>query len=108
MEKLERDNSWAPSAADQTPPGSETLVAYRTRLGIVTGYAKVHGTPVAYTQLRSTCYHEVDYAGGFEAFNDPNAMRSPQDFQRAAFFFSSRRRHTKLTCDWSSDVCSSD
>src|SRR5438477_6255968 len=24
------------------------------------------------------------------------------------FFFSSRRRHTKLTCDWSSDVCSSD
>src|SRR5690242_8157457 len=27
---------------------------------------------------------------------------------RAAFFFSSRRRHTRLTCDWSSDVCSSD
>src|SRR5438477_49680 len=25
-----------------------------------------------------------------------------------AFFFSSRRRHTRLTCDWSSDVCSSD
>src|SRR5690242_4909165 len=24
------------------------------------------------------------------------------------FFFSSRRRHTSLTCDWSSDVCSSD
>src|SRR6266480_93226 len=23
-------------------------------------------------------------------------------------FFSSRRRHTRLTCDWSSDVCSSD
>src|SRR5450631_2223994 len=23
-------------------------------------------------------------------------------------FFSSRRRHTSLTCDWSSDVCSSD
>src|SRR6266480_2944053 len=23
------------------------------------------------------------------------------------FFFSSRRRHTRLTCDWSSDVCSS-
>src|SRR6266571_8322367 len=26
----------------------------------------------------------------------------------ADFFFSSRRRHTRLTCDWSSDVCSSD
>src|SRR5438477_9580105 len=25
-----------------------------------------------------------------------------------AFFFSSTRRHTRLTCDWSSDVCSSD
>src|SRR5690242_14996930 len=25
-----------------------------------------------------------------------------------SFFFSSRRRHTILTCDWSSDVCSSD
>src|SRR6267142_3675652 len=24
------------------------------------------------------------------------------------FFVSSRRRHTRLTCDWSSDVCSSD
>src|SRR5690242_21146459 len=24
------------------------------------------------------------------------------------FFFSSRRRHTRLTCHWSSDVCSSD
>src|SRR6266571_2367877 len=24
------------------------------------------------------------------------------------FFFSSRRRHTILTCDWSSDVCYSD
>src|SRR6266571_5647506 len=24
------------------------------------------------------------------------------------FFFSSRRRQTRLTCDWSSDVCSSD
>src|SRR3954466_283195 len=23
-------------------------------------------------------------------------------------FFSSRRRHTRLSCDWSSDVCSSD
>src|SRR3989344_6608524 len=26
----------------------------------------------------------------------------------SSFFFSSRRRHTRLTCDWSSDVCSSD
>src|SRR5690242_21384942 len=31
-------------------------------------------------------------------------MRSSANY----FFFSSRRRHTRLTCDWSSDVCSSD
>src|SRR5882762_8267963 len=27
---------------------------------------------------------------------------------RDFFFFSSRRRHTRFKCDWSSDVCSSD
>src|SRR5438309_3032971 len=27
---------------------------------------------------------------------------------RLCFFFSSRRRHTRWNCDWSSDVCSSD
>src|SRR5438876_5219726 len=27
---------------------------------------------------------------------------------RSSFFFSSRRRHTRWTGDWSSDVCSSD
>src|SRR5690242_8266560 len=38
-------------------------------------------------------------------------MRLIQEMLRAGdstFFFSSRRRHTRLTCDWSSDVCSSD
>src|SRR6266481_7825885 len=28
--------------------------------------------------------------------------------ERLFFFFSSRRRHTRWNCDWSSDVCSSD
>src|SRR6266571_2463836 len=27
---------------------------------------------------------------------------------RGSAYLSSRRRHTRLTCDWSSDVCSSD
>src|SRR4029434_11347545 len=27
---------------------------------------------------------------------------------RSFFFLSSRRRHTRFKCDWSSDVCSSD
>jgi acyl-homoserine lactone acylase PvdQ len=84
MEKLQRNNSWVPSAADQTPPGSETLVAYRTALGIVTARAKIKGTPVAYTVLRSTYMHEVDSARGFADFNDPAKMKSARDFQKAA------------------------
>src|SRR5689334_23604400 len=28
--------------------------------------------------------------------------------EEVLFFFSSRRRHTRWNCDWSSDVCSSD
>src|SRR4051794_41629357 len=31
-----------------------------------------------------------------------------EDFSGFLFFFSSRRRHTRWTGDWSSDVCSSD
>src|SRR2546429_5932351 len=34
---------------------------------------------------------------------------NPQDVRRCvSFFFSSRRRHTRCSRDWSSDVCSSD
>src|SRR5256885_5414696 len=35
----------------------------------------------------------------FECYSVPSPLR---------FFFSSRRRHTRLQGDWSSDVCSSD
>src|SRR2546430_9325406 len=31
-----------------------------------------------------------------------------EDVDSRSFFFSSRRRHTRFDCDWSSDVCSSD
>src|SRR5258706_7233094 len=34
--------------------------------------------------------------------------RSVTGVQTCAFVFSSRRRHTRLVSDWSSDVCSSD
>src|SRR5688572_31195204 len=30
------------------------------------------------------------------------------EYVQCFFFFSSRRRHTRFDCDWSSDVCSSD
>ena len=85
IEVLERENSWAPSAADQTPPGSEKLRAERTALGIVTGRATVKGKPVIYTKLRSTYFHEVDSAIGISAFNNPDLIKGPKDFQRYAY-----------------------
>src|SRR4029434_3532889 len=36
------------------------------------------------------------------------ARRGDTPTPRPIFFFSSRRRHTRFKCDWSSDVCSSD
>src|SRR5256886_10551838 len=35
-------------------------------------------------------------------------FRAVRGVARILFFFSSRRRHTRFDCDWSSDVCSSD
>src|SRR2546430_3000678 len=43
--------------------------------------------------------------------NDKNNLRHVRvcvTLDRCFFFFSSRRRHTRFDCDWSSDVCSSD
>src|SRR2546430_7514192 len=37
-----------------------------------------------------------------------NMMSSVPAYNAYGFFFSSRRRHTRFDCDWSSDVCSSD
>ena len=81
---LTRTNRWVPNGADQTPPGTETLRAERTELGIVTARGRVDGVPVAYTQLRSTYLHEVDSALGFLDFNSPERMEDAAEFQRAA------------------------
>src|SRR2546430_10545470 len=37
-----------------------------------------------------------------------NAAKQSDLHRSYIFFFSSRRRHTRFDCDWSSDVCSSD
>jgi acyl-homoserine lactone acylase PvdQ len=84
FEVMTRTNSWSPSPADQTPSGSETLTALRSKLGIVIARARVKGNPVAYTKLRATYFHETDSALGFSMFNNPDAINGPRDFQRAA------------------------
>jgi acyl-homoserine lactone acylase PvdQ len=86
FEVLTRTNSWTPNLGDQTPPGSETLTALRSKLGIVVARARLKGKPVAYTKLRATYYHETDSALGFSMFNNPDAINGPRDFQRAANF----------------------
>ncbi len=84
IEVLRRTNSWSPTLADSTPAGTQTLKAERTKLGIVRGRGTIRGKPVAYVELRSTYFHEIDSAGGFSDFNNPDKMRNAADFQRAA------------------------
>ncbi|RRO15724.1 penicillin acylase family protein [Saccharopolyspora rhizosphaerae] len=84
MQTVERTNAWEPNLGDDTPEGSYRLVSFRTRYGPVTHRATVDGKPVAYTTARSTFLHEVDSIIGFQKFNDPGAVKSAEDFQRAA------------------------
>ncbi|MEU4800864.1 penicillin acylase family protein [Actinosynnema sp. NPDC023587] len=92
-ERIERKNAWKPTVADPTLACSYTLAVHRTRYGLVQSQAQVDGKHVAYTSLRSTYLHEVDSIVGFQEFNDPNAIRSAQDFQRAA-------EHVEYTFNW--------
>src|SRR5256884_3722013 len=41
-------------------------------------------------------------------YNEVYRCRAGPRVQQVCFFFSSRRRHTRCSRDWSSDVCSSD
>ena len=84
IEVLEKTVSWTPTLADQTPAGSQTLRAERTKLGLVAARGTVRGKPVVFTKLRSTYFHEIDSAAGFIDFNAPTAVTGPESFERAA------------------------
>src|SRR3954469_1986103 len=83
MDKLDRANSWTPNLSDQTPPGSETLTAYRTVHGIVYARGTVRGKKVAFVTARTTYFHEADSAIGFFNLNDPTQVHDPQSFRQA-------------------------
>ncbi len=85
MEPITRTNAWSPTTADSTAAGSITMRVYRTKYGLVTHRGTVGGAPVAFTSLRSTYHHEVESIIGFQKFNDPAVVTSPQTFQRAAY-----------------------
>jgi acyl-homoserine lactone acylase PvdQ len=84
IEKLERHNEWYSSLGSSEPAGSYTLVAQRTKYGIVTHRGTVGGRPVVFTKNRSTYGNEAGSALGFMRFNDPDAIHSARDFQNAA------------------------
>ena len=85
IEAIKQTNTWTPNAADQTPPGSETLQAFRTNAGLITHLAEIGGRPYAYTKLRATYFHEVDSAGSFADWNSPEKTASAEDFNQGAF-----------------------
>jgi acyl-homoserine lactone acylase PvdQ len=84
MEAVERDDSWSPNTADSTAAGSYKLIVYRTKYGLVQFRATVGGAPVAYTSQRSSYQHEADSIIGFQMFNNPTDMGTPQAFEQAA------------------------
>ena len=84
IETLKRTNSWQSTVADPTPAGTETNIAERTRLGIVTARAKIKGKPVIYVRLRTTYGHETDSGLGFSYFNSPGKVHDAKSFQQAA------------------------
>lgn len=83
MDKLEVENSWKPSAGDQSAPGSETLTAYRTVHGIVYAYGTVKGKKVAFVSARTTYFHEADSSIGFFCLNDPACTHDYASFRKA-------------------------
>lgn len=84
IERLERHNEWYSSLGSSEPAGSYTLVALRTKYGIVTHRGTVGGRPVLFTKNRSTYGNEAGSALGFMQLNDPDRIHSAADFQNAA------------------------
>ncbi|CUW27433.1 MULTISPECIES: penicillin acylase family protein [Streptomyces] len=93
MEKVEQKNAWKPTTADGTAAGSYTMRVWRTKYGPVEYRATVGGKKVAYTTLRSSYLHEADSIIGFQMLNDPDFVKGPEDFQRAA-------QHINYTFNW--------
>ncbi|PWV57598.1 penicillin acylase family protein [Nocardiopsis sp. L17-MgMaSL7] len=84
FEELSVSNDWTPTVADGTPAGGYTLTSLRSEFGLVRSFATVDGSPVAFTELRSTYMREVDSILGFQRFNDPGEVTSAETFTQAA------------------------
>ncbi|MGI8727981.1 MAG: penicillin acylase family protein [Solirubrobacterales bacterium] len=85
MERVEKTISWTPNAADDTPPGSQTMLMLRTKAGLVSHRATIDGKPVVFTRLRATYNHEVDSAISFAHWNSPEQTFDAESFNDGAY-----------------------
>src|SRR5690242_7232642 len=89
------------------PPTATKEIQYLNAKGALT-YTDIAGDPALYGNLPP---REISMKDVFRSGDSSKKVKIAEcQWYRYApsFFFSSRRRHTRLTCDWSSDVCSSD
>jgi acyl-homoserine lactone acylase PvdQ len=84
IDVLTETDTWQPNLVDSTPAGSETLKAYRTKVGLGIATATIHGKPVLYTSQRSTYNHEFDAAAAVVAWNAPTRNRNAREFMKNA------------------------
>src|SRR5690242_48241 len=86
-------------------------VAERVRIfdtfyqGRYSGNGPVRGTGIGLSVVKEYVFA---HGGSVEVIDRARGAHFRVRLPLTRFFFSSRRRHTRLTCDWSSDVCSSD
>lgn len=85
MDVLTHTNTWTPNAADQTPPGTQTLRVFRTKAGLVDATATIKGKPYAFTKLRATYQHEVDSALSFADWNSPEVVHDAKSWTKAGY-----------------------
>jgi acyl-homoserine lactone acylase PvdQ len=57
---------------------------YQTRHGVVQGWTRVHGAPVAVVDQRSTYHHDIDSVVGFLGFGDPTRTHGVHSWMRSA------------------------
>jgi acyl-homoserine lactone acylase PvdQ len=65
-------------------PATISHEIYRTRHGVVQGWTKVHGHPVAIVNQRSTYGHDIDSVVGFLGFGDPRVTHDVHSWMRQA------------------------
>ena len=85
MQELDRTNTWTPNAIDQTPPGTETLKAYRTVHGIVYARGKRPRQEgrLRHARARPTSTRRTRRSFFTHMNNPTSCAHGPQSFRQA-------------------------